>query len=284
MCFSPSLALADAGGSGVGVIDNGTAIGCQNFKCHCTVPYPNGIIGTYQTGIDGSPPDITSVTTAEDCSDACLVLYNSVSPTGVGITSTFTCDQTTTPVQVVETNDPIFPRLNTILPGLGYKIVDDGSLFGKVVWEGAETQIVNGFVQSSILGSYINAWYTYLLGAASVIAVTMLMIAGLQYATARGDSKQIDQAKKRIGNAVAGVILLLLAYNIAFLINPATTTFNSLSFPNVAEQQLDKTLAGPEGLASVYNASGDWSNLSEPYRTPQLSEVSSTVNAPFLNS
>lgn len=266
---SPMLALADAGGAGQGVIDNGEFAGCLVYNCHCTAPYPNNIIGIYQTGIDGMPPDITSVTTAEDCHDACLVTFNSASPDGTGITSTFTCKELASSITdssgQQEIREAIFPKLNVVIPGLGYQIIPDG-LFGTAKWSEAEIYTdANGIQHSNLLGTYVNAIYTYLLGAASLVAVTMLMIAGLQYATARGDSKQVDNAKKRINNAVVGIILLLLGYNIAFIVNPATTKFNSLSLESVKELALDKDVTGLEGSASIIGATGTWENLSSPY-------------------
>jgi hypothetical protein len=220
--LSPSLAWADAGGSGPGVIDDGEFSGCQSFNCHCTKPYPSPIIGTYQT-------DITTTKSAEECEAACFGYYVDAPEDEAVVTHEFTCtDDLFAPQPPTVINEPIFPQLNVILPGLGYVIKD-----GEPFWSEAEVTTVNGVQNSNLLGTYVKALYGYLLGAASLIAVTMLMIAGLQYATARGDSKQVEGAKKRIGNAIAGIILLLLAYNIAFLINPATTTFDSLGIQNI---------------------------------------------------
>jgi hypothetical protein len=161
-------------------------------------------------------------------------------------------------------DEALFPRLNVEIPGLGYEIIP-GGLFGTPKWSAAEiTTDANGIQHSNLLGTYVNAVYTYLLGAASLIAVTMLMIAGLQYATARGDSKQVDNAKKRINNAVVGIILLLLGYNIAFIVNPATTRFNSLSLESVQDLTLRNDTAGLEGSGTI-GVTGTWENLSSPY-------------------
>jgi hypothetical protein len=91
------------------------------------------------------------------------------------------------------------------------------------------------------------------------------MIGGVQYATARGSTKQVESAKKRISNAVTGMILLLLAYNIAFIINPATTTFSSLSVKNIKGIQIEKELAGLEGSGTYKSQPGPWTNLKSPY-------------------
>lgn len=164
--------------------------------------------------------------------------------------------------------EPIIPCLNVPIPGLKFGNCDEKT--GKD--PNADPNLISdvdskGDRQTNLLGAYVEAVYQYLLIAAAIVAVTMLMIAGLQYATARGSSKQVDQAKKRINNAIVGIILLLLAYNIAFIINPATTTFESLAFASPAKQQLNRDTSGPEGdYTSIHGVSGTWENLSSPYK------------------
>ena len=88
-----------------------------------------------------------------------------------------------------------------------------------------------GTVQN--LPEYINLVYTWLLPAASLIAVVMMMIAGLQYTLARGKPKYIDKAKTRITNAITGVVILMSAYVILNLIDPRLVTFDALKIPLV---------------------------------------------------
>ena len=81
------------------------------------------------------------------------------------------------------------------------------------------------------LPEYINAIYTWLLPAASLIAVVMMMIGGLQYALSRGKSKYIDKAKTRITNAITGLVILLSVFVILNLIDPRLTVLNALKIP-----------------------------------------------------
>ncbi len=201
---------------------------CNVYRCHCSWFIPP-IIVAYGTGGSGAGtiPDPMNTKTSEDCKATCIGLSGASTPEEENqVTSTFTCEvgaATITPKR-----DPIVPVLNVKIPGL----CDMSE--GGICWEGLNTTTTSdGTQHSNLLGFYVNAVYIYLIGAGALIATTMLMIAGIQYATARGDSKQVDHAKKRIGNAVAGIILLLLAYNIAFLINPATTTFEALSLKSI---------------------------------------------------
>ncbi|MCR4311797.1 MAG: pilin, partial [Candidatus Uhrbacteria bacterium] len=88
---------------------------------------------------------------------------------------------------------------------------------------------------ASDIGEYIVAAYDWLIPAAALIAVTMMMIGGLQYALARGKSAYIDKGKKRIANAIAGLVLLLSAYVIAKLIDPRLISFEPLKTPLIKE-------------------------------------------------
>jgi hypothetical protein len=85
----------------------------------------------------------------------------------------------------------------------------------------------------NFLAEYINAVYGWILGAAALVAVVMMMLGGLQYVLARGKSKYIEKAKTRITNAITGMVLLLAAYNIAFLIDPRLTNLEAIGVTNV---------------------------------------------------
>ncbi len=94
---------------------------------------------------------------------------------------------------------------------------------------------IGSFTSASDIGEYIAAAYSWLIPAAALIAVTMMMIGGLQYAIARGKSSYIDKGKKRITNAIAGLVLLLSAYVITKLIDPRLVSFEPLKTPLIKE-------------------------------------------------
>ncbi len=228
----PSLAWADAGGADSGLIT------CEDATCKCTYEaVPGYAFGPYDLPVGFGVPSDSS-----DCETLCIAYsYNTQGgdDNPAHTQATYSCPtETGTSVPVKE---PLYPKLNVPIPGfLKYDNATGKWLERKDgTWVPVEYEVINGIQQSNLLGTYVNALYSYLLGAGTLVAVVMLMIAGIQYATARGDTHVVDQAKKRIGNAVAGVILLLLAYNIAFIINPATTTFQSLAVPAIKEIPLD---------------------------------------------
>jgi len=72
-----------------------------------------------------------------------------------------------------------------------------------------------------------------LIPAGSLLAIVMIMIGGLQYMLARGDSGKLSNAKTRIQNAAVGMVLLLCAVTIAQFIDPSFTELGRLQPPKV---------------------------------------------------
>jgi len=58
---------------------------------------------------------------------------------------------------------------------------------------------------------------------AGILAVIMIIIAGVQWVTSGGNSEMINGAKKRIGGALTGLLIAYLSYTILNTINPALT-------------------------------------------------------------
>lgn len=70
------------------------------------------------------------------------------------------------------------------------------------------------------IGTFIQAMYQYGIYIATILTVLVIIIGGLQWAMSGGNSSTIDSAKKRIGNAVMGLILAVLSFTILYTINP----------------------------------------------------------------
>lgn len=166
---------------------------------------------------------------------------------------------TTNVRELVVPDNKRIPELNVPIPGL--------DLSGAVLLD-----VAGGSVRSNMLGLYINAVYGWLITAASIIAVVMMMIAGLQYATARGNTGQISDAQERMQNVVIGMLMLLGANSIMTFIDPSLTVFEPLSVqkvpgydipnetPTTFNQNYSSTAA--EGLISVpLKSQKDYSNV-----------------------
>lgn len=69
-------------------------------------------------------------------------------------------------------------------------------------------------------GDFIKWIYQYGIQVAAVLAVIMIIVAGIQWATSAGSSERVSSARKRIGGALMGLFLALLSYMLLNLINP----------------------------------------------------------------
>lgn len=88
----------------------------------------------------------------------------------------------------------------------------------------------NGKTEVKDLGEYIKLIYAFLVGAAGVIAATLIIKGGFEYITAGGASERVGAAKKTIGSAVFGLLLVLASYTLLNTINPDLV---HLRLPNV---------------------------------------------------
>ncbi len=78
---------------------------------------------------------------------------------------------------------------------------------------GGRTEFVN-------LGDFIQTMYKYAIMAAGILAVILIMVAGMQWLSSGGSAEQINSARKRIGNALMGLFLAVCSYLILNIINP----------------------------------------------------------------
>lgn len=89
------------------------------------------------------------------------------------------------------------------------------------------------------LAQYIAAVYQYMVGVATILAITMMMYGGFRWIVAGGDAGKIGEAKKTITQAAIGLILALGSYTVLSLINPDLVTFNSLRLALIERQDFD---------------------------------------------
>ncbi|MEK7632853.1 MAG: hypothetical protein AAB473_03605 [Patescibacteria group bacterium] len=129
--------------------------------------------------------------------------------------------------------DFLVPNLNVQIPGFSGFSTPTSSTSG-------------GYVSVNFLAEYVSALYGWALAAGALVAVVMMMLGGLQYVMSRGKNTYIEKAKTRITNAITGLVLLLAAYNIAFLIDPNTTILKSLNVTDVAGIEADIAEQGGE--------------------------------------
>lgn len=66
----------------------------------------------------------------------------------------------------------------------------------------------------SNFGQIIQTVTNFVLGLAGAIAVIMIVVGGIMYATSAGNDQQVAKAKNTILGAVVGLIIAVLAYSI----------------------------------------------------------------------
>lgn len=92
------------------------------------------------------------------------------------------------------------------------------------------------------LAQYISAVYTYALGIIVTIATVMVVIGGLKWMLARGDSGKVSEAKETLSRAVIGVLLALGSYAILSLLNPELVNLRALRIQLIMRDEVDEEL------------------------------------------
>lgn len=70
------------------------------------------------------------------------------------------------------------------------------------------------------LGEYVSTAYSWMLGAAAVIAVIFIMIGGLEWVLSAGGASSVTKAKDHIKNGIIGLLLLISVSLILQTVNP----------------------------------------------------------------
>ncbi|MDD2656240.1 MAG: hypothetical protein PHQ18_01575 [Patescibacteria group bacterium] len=106
-----------------------------------------------------------------------------------------------------------------------------------------------GRTQFSNVGEFIKFIYQYGFIVGSVVAVMVIIVAGVMYIFSGGNSDTVGQAKKKIMGSVIGLILMALSYTILNTINPYLVNFRLPSIWAI----------NTEGIAPIYceNLGGD---------------------------
>jgi len=108
-------------------------------------------------------------------------------------------------------------KINMPLPGVTYKVVDAG----------------RNFYYVKDLPCFVIGIYTYLAGAAGILATVMIMYGGIKYITSFGNQTRISEAKDTIFTSIVGFVLILGAYVILNFINPNISSLKLTPLDNI---------------------------------------------------
>ena len=109
------------------------------------------------------------------------------------------------------------------------------------------------------IAQYISGVYTFLISIVGAVAAVMMIIGGFQYLTSAGDKSRIAQGKKRIADALIGMVLAFGSYLLLYTINPNLVSFSSLQLLSIQTHAYgDDLLASDEGeYVNVEDAPSD---------------------------
>jgi len=86
----------------------------------------------------------------------------------------------------------------------------------------------SGEVIAPWIGEYAAGVYTFLLSIVGLVAGVFILVGGFQYMTAGGSADRTAAAKRRIVDAIVGLILAFGSYALLYTINPDLVTFEAL--------------------------------------------------------
>lgn len=113
----------------------------------------------------------------------------------------------------------ITPSLNVEIPGLKFSpAIATAEMF-----------------ESNFIADYINGVYAFLIGAATIISIVMIMVGGLQYTIGAASSSQVAKGKERIKNAVTGLVLLMCVFLVLQTTNPQLVLQKMIRLQNIEE-------------------------------------------------
>lgn len=109
---------------------------------------------------------------------------------------------------------------NGFLPN-SYPCVKKG--WGKCLPAGTTKTSISfgGKTEFTDIGEYLVTVYNYALRIAAILAVIMVIVAGVQYVTSGGNSEMVNSAKKRIVGSLIGLFIAYMSFFILNSINPA---------------------------------------------------------------
>jgi hypothetical protein len=102
-------------------------------------------------------------------------------------------------------------------------------------------------ITNASIGILISNIYKYATGVVGILAAVVLMFGGILWLTAGGNPTQIGEAKAWIMGALSGLVIVMTAYLILYVVNPALVTFPELSIkpvgaPKAQTQEDQKTI------------------------------------------
>lgn len=131
--------------------------------------------------------------------------------------------------------------------------------------------------ESSTFPNFIRYIYYFILGIAGVIALIVIILAGLQYTASAGSPDKMMDAKSRIFSALLGLIILFSSYLILNQINPEIKTLAPIpAFPIIGDWEKGISLCNQdfsEDLRELARLKDQYDNLDESSALEEANQI-----------
>jgi len=121
------------------------------------------------------------------------------------------------------------------------------------------------------LEQYLTWAFRFVLALAGFLAVMMIVIGGVQYIISGASESMRGEAKKRIENAIWGLVMALVSYLVLYTINPSLVDFKNNQF----FKEKEKTTSESNSESSSNNTENDnsSSNVGDNLRGEGITEI-----------
>lgn len=86
--------------------------------------------------------------------------------------------------------------------------------------------------QSTGLTNYIAVLYEFIVGLIAILAASSIMLNGVRWTAAGGNSEQIGKAKDGMKSAIAALVIAVTSYVLLYTLNPNLTVLNNIIPPS----------------------------------------------------
>ena len=128
------------------------------------------------------------------------------------------------------------------------------------------------------LKEYLTWAFRFVLALAGFLAVMMIVIGGVEYIISGANESSRSDAKKRINNAISGLVLALVSYLVLYTINPSLVDFENNQFfkKKTTTSSSDGTFNG--GGGGEFRGGGSSSSVATNVKDLQFDFSSSSDN------
>ena len=182
-----------------------------------------------------------------------------------------------------DVTDEYIKKVNDLLESEPKYIIKDGKYqgdSGKFTYTLLQSLPQEGpdLKENVTLKEYLTWAFRFALALAGFLAVMMIVIGGVEYIISGANESSRSDAKKRINNAISGLVLALVSYLVLYTINPSLVDFKNNQFfkKKTTTSSSDGTFNG--GGGGEFRGGGSSSSVATNVKDLQFDFSSSSDN------